>query len=835
MESESTADGAVPDAATVVSAPAQPVAGSTVRQTVGKNGGALALGDLQLDVPTGALGSDVEIVARVTAQPVDPKYILASLIYAFEPAGTRFAKPVTLRIPIFSTSSDLVVVGSRADDPSQFEALPTRIEGGFALTEVEHFSRFFTVPKCVLDGSCLCKTDNDCAALDDTNLCNGTVYCDSKTGLCLQNYATVISCPPDDSNPCSEYVCDPLKGECVYRDKQTGSACDDGNPCTTETCAGGKCKATKNLCSCQTDDDCAGQEDGNLCNGTLFCDRSKVPYECAVNPATIVKCAETDKACMENRCDPQTGKCVLQAGNEFASCQDLDPDCTFSDFCKDGACQSGLDQCRCHENADCKDPDDNLCNGSEYWCNKKELLHKCELLPASIVTCDHLSPEGACMTDYSCNPKTGKCENGPVADGKACDDGFQCTVNDVCSAGKCVGSASVGKANPKCECQTDADCVPFEDGNLCNGTLFCDKAANKCLINTATVVKCDPGSNTACAESSCDPKDGLCKMKAVNELGSCDDGNACTNYDKCLAGQCVGTDICECYSKADCAAKEDGNPCTGTLICDNTKVPHRCLTDPTTVPFCSADNDTDCVKNKCNPADGKCQMVNLQDGTSCDDQNPCTSADSCKSGSCNAGPKVCQCENNADCAALEDGDLCNGTLYCDKASFPYVCKVNPATIVSCSTANDSTCSKNTCAPSSGSCAMTAVNEGGSCDDGDSCTTNDSCKSGSCQGTGTCDQCQLDSDCAPFEDGNKCNGTLYCQLWPTPKACVVNPTTIVSCPTPAWPDCQSITCNPGTGQCDYVDQPTGTPCDLDNDPCTADTCTAGVCMGGPNGC
>ena len=67
-------------------------------------------------------------------------------------------------------------------------------------------------------------------------------------------------------------------------------------------------------------------------------------------------------------------------------------------------------------------------------------------------------------------------------------------------AGAC---AIVQKA--ACECVKNADCAKFEDGDLCNGTLYCNKANGKCELNPATVVTCTGVYDTQCAKNVCDP------------------------------------------------------------------------------------------------------------------------------------------------------------------------------------------------------------------------------------------------------------------------------------------------------------------------------------------
>jgi hypothetical protein len=90
----------------------------------------------------------------------------------------------------------------------------------------------------------------------------------------------------------------------------------------------------------------------------------------------------------------------------------------------------------------------------------------------------------------------------------------------------------------------------------------------------------------------------------------------------------------------------------------------------------------------------------------------------------------------------------------------------------------SSCSSGACVPATG----------GACDDGNACTRDDTCQSGTCIGA-------TPVTCAPLD---QCHNAGTC-----------NRTT--GCSNPAKPD--NMACN------------------VDNNPCTADTCRAGVCMPG----
>src|SRR5439155_862470 len=75
-----------------------------------------------------------------------------------------------------------------------------------------------------------CSAAADCA---DADVCNGTEQCQNLT--CVAGNPL----PCDDGNPCTDDSCDPTAG-CVHTNN-TGP-CDDGNPCTTsDTCQSGTC------------------------------------------------------------------------------------------------------------------------------------------------------------------------------------------------------------------------------------------------------------------------------------------------------------------------------------------------------------------------------------------------------------------------------------------------------------------------------------------------------------------------------------------------------------------------------------------------------------------
>ena len=560
--------------------------------------------------------------------------------------------------------------------------------------------------------------ETDC---DDGNLCNGVDWCQG--GVCEQNLPPVACTALDQCHVAG--TCNTSTGLCDNPNQTDGTTCDDSDACTDpDTCTSGVCEGTAVVCDdddpctadscvsptgcttnpvpdcipCTTVDDCIPDDDGDLCNGTLTCldNDDQVCNGCAhgacvSDPATIVQCTQNPAECTETVCVPDSGICVDRSLLDGTPCDDSSA-CTENDVCGAGTCAGATIDC----------DDGNLC------------------------------------TDESCDLGSG-CQH--VDNNVTCDDGDPCTQNDTCVGGVCTGYA-----DPTCACNEDADCQPFEDGDLCNGTLVC--LVNQCLVDPATVVTCP--ADPVCRQYECLPDFGACQILELVDGTGCDDGNACTENDTCAGGACTGgapvtcfdqdictdeacdtnlgcvftyntadcddgnacteTDRCDlgvcrgipvpsctCTSNADCLVYDDGDQCNGVPIC----VEHTCVTDSSAVVNCPMPAPDSCDFTQCNPATGDCDTSQLADGRQCDDGDPCTDADQCLSGVC-AGTALCNVDGDCD-----DSDVCTS---------------------------------DTCTPEG--CCSHAYNTA-SCDDGDVCTDDDTCHEGVCIGSLTCA-----GNCAP---------------------------------------------------------------------------------------
>jgi hypothetical protein len=464
-----------------------------------------------------------------------------------------------------------------------------------------------------------------------------------------------------------------------------------------------------------------------------------VPGDTFVACLTHADCEESfpDKGpCQVALCDSVEQTCVLGDVKDYSPCLD-DDECTLETYCLSGACGNGFS-----------------------------------------LVCDDGNP----CTDDACDTAKG-CVFAPNT--APCDDGSQCTADDACESGVCTGAPS------DCPCQSDADCLAFGTGSACSvQTMAC--VNQMCVATGEDTVVCDPSANTGCAKNTCDPETGECSVVHAPDGTPCSDGFTCTSGDACGSGACVpGPNMCACNAAAECAPLEDDNLCNGVLDC----IEGLCSVVPDSVVVCPKQGLDSCQQSVCEPATGTCKTSAKPSGVPCDDEDLCTTADSCQSGTCS-------------------GDLVD----CDDA--------NP-------------CTKDSCDPSSG-CSHAPLSDT-LCDDGDACTTGEICKDGVCGGSvWTCGDCG-NSLC---EDGESCTSCAE-DCGPCPgcgdgqcdaeETCTSCPEDCGPCPGCGDGQCDgeetctscSEDCGPcpgcGDGQCDGEE--TCTSCSEDCGPCGADPCVA----------
>ncbi|MCC6621661.1 MAG: HYR domain-containing protein [Deltaproteobacteria bacterium] len=420
------------------------------------------------------------------------------------------------------------------------------------------------------------------------------------------------------------------------------------------------------------------------------------------------------------------------------------------------------------------------------------------------------------------------CDNDDVPDHcqaptpERCDDGKTCT-DDFCAAGKCINVPRI------CE----------DDGNPCT--------IDHCVEGRGCVHDPETGPVSCSDGRACTTNDRC-------EAGTCvGDQLPCNNPDVCWGnGECdEDTGLCDYDPLPAGTSCSDGKPCTLADQCDGDGAcvpgPERQCTSPGQCQQGGA----------CDPTSGQCVYDNKIDGTSCNDNKLCTEGDTCVSGACTAGPqKACPgsaCRDAGTCnpddgtcvpgpikpngTSCSDDDLCTTSDACDAGT----CKPGPQ--LACPGATECTFAS-TCDRATGQCGTPANKpDGTTCNDRDACSTLDQCQSGQCAAITkiTCPEtaCRHPGTCSPTtglcgtgtakDDGTPCSDDNLCT---TGDACLTGsckPGAPLSCGSGG--QCASDgTCDPNTGAC--VDNPApGQACD-DEDPCTFDdVCDAdGGCAG-----
>ena len=569
--------------------------------------------------------------------------------------------------------------------------------------------------KCAGTGGVDCEDNNPCT--DDscdpaTKKCinkANTAACDDGSKCTEGDACEASACKPgkaivcDDKNPCTDDSCNKDTGGCEFNNST--KACDDGDKCSTgDVCKDGACAATPKVCDDQsvcTDDSCDSAtgncnyaakpdatscEDGSKCTSADACKAGK----CV---GAAVKCDDGDP-CTTDKCNKEVG-CL--ADFNTAPCDDGNA-CTEGDVCEKGACKSGAKAKVCDDGNPCTDDSCDTVKGCVTAPNKAKCDDKNACTDAD--ACDGkgnctgtkkpCDDKNVCTND-SCDPKSG-CKY--VNNANKCSDGSVCTSDDVCKVGKCAPGAAI-----KCD-----------DGNVCT-TDSCDKA--KGCIYTAMKLgsKCDDGNSCTLSdvctvvggEPACQGKgkncddgkpctlDGcannVCTYKNAPTTLACNDGNSCTNPDKCdgkgackpgAVNACDDKNPCTddaCVNKIGCTHKANTKPCDDGKYCTISDI---CAAGKCTGPKPrNCDDGNVCTFNTCSDPLKKCVASNKSSSTSCDDKNKCTLTDKCDGkGACKPGPKVV-CDDFNPCTldtCLAATGKCNYALdakLCGTLAIPY--------------------------------------------------------------------------------------------------------------------------------------------------------------------
>jgi len=534
---------------------------------------------------------------------------------------------------------------------------------------------------CVSDGECgagrRCEDGHCVAAVDE---CAVDADCVAQPGgICDDgecSYPAPVGCQTDAD--CPGQVCDRDTGACEPAPDVCAGGCDDGDPCTDDTCdAATGCVHDPVAACCVADGEC---DDGNPCTADACVD-----HACAHAPAGGAECCSADAECDDgapgtiDRCTD--GQCRhLSPCATTAECDDGDP-CTI-DRCDDGACEHERVVGCCTDTADCNDADPCtvdrcVAGGCQYT------------IAPGCCTADAQCEDGNSCTTDTCSA-AGMCETAPVpgccTDAADCDDGNACTQDACADGGNCRNTRV-----PGC-CRADIDC---NDGTACTAdTCTPQGTCTNAWIPDCCTAAADCDDHDPCTTDACGAG-GLCANTALpgccDAAADCDDGDPCTS-DRCNASVCESVPVAGCCTAdAECS---DGNACTQDRcsgnVCRHTTVDGCCTADADCDDSVPATLDTCDAARVCHH-DLRETCTALAE---CDDADVCTD-DRCVNGACEWYLVIdasCRCTLESECdpeevcslAQLEDGGvwgycfLTEGTLPmgapCDPESTTAVCE-----------------------------------------------------------------------------------------------------------------------------------------------------------------
>lgn len=407
----------------------------------------------------------------------------------------------------------------------------------------------------------------------------------------------------DDGNVCSDDSCTLYsnavnKGVCFHDAQENccliDSNCDDGQPCTVDTCKAGVCQhnpdSSKPAC-CKPSVELSQDFDSGTLEGWALLDGNSGDVTWHIDPKAGTKASQAlvfTNSAGTNYADPSLGKGVGPKGSACA-------------------------------------PPVKLKVGSLYNLVTFQLQLETEWSYVDAKAYKNPPLVGQPKFDHF---SVGVREEG-VANAKI-DQLWSSDLIKGTTDGKWI---EVTVALDAYQGKTIAVCMTFDAGDdqvndragVKIDELLVKVACSKpeCLVNS----QCDALVCAQCQAPVCDA--GTCGCGKVEGCclgnGDCDDNNPCT-ADVCNANQCQHTLLpgC-CASDADCSTS---SPCVAST-CDTTK--KQCVTAPVS-GCCQKDEDCDkgllCITATCDSASSKCVETPIagccKADAECDDKDPCT-------------------------------------------------------------------------------------------------------------------------------------------------------------------------------------------------------------------
>ncbi|MEM9544822.1 MAG: GEVED domain-containing protein [Bacteroidota bacterium] len=659
------------------------------------------------------------------------------------------------------------------------------------------------------DGCDSCNNNLEGTACDDGDACTtGDVYdANCNCAGTFQDADGDGVCDADDACPGSDDNLDEdgdgIPDGCdTCNNNLEGTACDDGDACTTGDVYDANCNCAGTFQDadgdgvCDADDVCPGGDDNQDMDGDGIpdacddCDESMIGMPC--DDGDICTVGDV----YDNNCN-----CVgiFQDADGDGVCDALDA-CPGSDDNQDAdgdGIPDGCDACDNNLEGTPCDDGDACTTGDVYDANCNCVGTFADADGDGVCDADDICPGGDDNLDEDGDGTPDACDscNNNLA-GTACDDGDACTTGDTYDANcNCVGTFQDADGDGVCD--ADDVCPGSDDNQDADGDGIPD-GCDAC-DNNLEGTPCDDGD--VCTTG--DVYDANCNcagtFQDADGDGVCDADDVCSGGDDNLDEDGDGTpDACDsCNNNLEGTACDDGDACTTGDVYDANCNCAGTFTDSDGDGVCDADDvcpgsddnqdaDGDGIPDGCDTCDNNLEGTPCDDGDACttgdvydancncagtfqdaDGDGVCDADDVCPGGDDNLDedgdgtPDACDsCNNNLEGTACDDGDACTtGDVYdanCNCAGTftdsdgDGVCDADDI----CPGGDDNQDEDGDGTPDA--CDSCNNNlEGTACDDGDACTTGD-VYDANCNCAGTFQDADGDGVC---DADDQCPGSI----------------------------------------------------------------------------
>jgi hypothetical protein len=276
-----------------------------------------------------------------------------------------------------------------------------------------------------------CEVGTTCVALND---CQGTPTCDVD-GTCVRPALC-------GAGPCCHGVC---------------TGCDDGNPCTTDTCGATRCENENNTSACSDANPCTI---GDQCSGG------------GCRSGTFRPCGDGIECTFDPMCDPGTGMCPTPIDLTGTPCSNGDS--CAGDTCSAGACipntcgsdGGGFDAGRDAGRDGGRDGGRDAGHDAGREGGITDSGSGCTICPDDGNPCTFaVCPSCIQQTMSGCTT----CPGGFACGGGAtcCGAGMCCSMGSTCCGGSCCSAGMVCNPLPVPHCEPPSMCPGGCPGGTC--------------------------------------------------------------------------------------------------------------------------------------------------------------------------------------------------------------------------------------------------------------------------------------------------------------------------------------------------------------------------------